>query len=151
MRAKEAVVINKSLSTLGIVVMALAKGDATYVPYRDAKLTRLLQDSLGGNSYTMLLATVHPRPAGVPPLHVFFFRRRFTLPSCVRLLGVLRVLLLAPSPSLCVSACVERGRARARERDFERESARACGAPRIRQQRGIGVVSRRRRRGARKR
>eukprot|EP00802_Teleaulax_amphioxeia_P003314 Tamp_03317.p1 GENE.Tamp_03317~~Tamp_03317.p1 ORF type:complete len:600 (+),score=234.07 Tamp_03317:1581-3380(+) len=63
MRAKEAVVINKSLSTLGIVVMALAKGDATYVPYRDAKLTRLLQDSLGGNSYTMLLATVHPRPA----------------------------------------------------------------------------------------
>ena len=63
MRAKEAVVINKSLSTLGNVVMALAKGDATYVPYRDAKLTRLLQDSLGGNSYTQLLATVHPRPA----------------------------------------------------------------------------------------
>jgi hypothetical protein len=62
-RAKEAVMINKSLSTLGTVVMALAKGDATYVPYRDAKLTRLLQDSLGGNSYTMLLATVHPRPA----------------------------------------------------------------------------------------
>ena len=110
MRAKEAVVINKSLSTLGIVVMALAKGDATYVPYRDAKLTRLLQDSLGGNSYTMLLATVHPRPAGVPPLDVFFF---VAASHCVRLLGVLRVLLLAPSPSLCVSACVERGRARA--------------------------------------
>lgn len=63
LRAKEAVVINKSLSTLGNVVMALAKGDATYVPYRDAKLTRLLQDSLGGNSYTALLATIHPRPA----------------------------------------------------------------------------------------
>jgi len=43
LRAKEAVVINKSLSTLGNVVMALAKGDAPYVPYRDSKLTRLLQ------------------------------------------------------------------------------------------------------------
>ena len=63
MRAKEAVIINKSLSTLGNVVMALAKGDASYVPYRDAKLTRLLQDSLGGNSYTALLATIHPRAA----------------------------------------------------------------------------------------
>ena len=62
LRAKEAVVINKSLSTLGLVVMALAKGDAAYVPYRDSKLTRLLQDSLGGNSYTTLMATLHPRP-----------------------------------------------------------------------------------------
>lgn len=62
MRAKEAVIINKSLSTLGTVVMALAKGDASYVPYRDSKLTRLLQDSLGGNSHTTLLATLHPRP-----------------------------------------------------------------------------------------
>ncbi|EKX41707.1 hypothetical protein GUITHDRAFT_153719 [Guillardia theta CCMP2712] len=61
LRAKEAVIINKSLSTLGTVVMALAKGDATYVPYRDSKLTRLLQDSLGGNSFTTLIATIHPR------------------------------------------------------------------------------------------
>eukprot|EP00960_Hanusia_phi_P053157 761874-Hanusia_phi.AAC.2 len=61
LRAKEAVIINKSLSTLGTVVMALAKGDASYVPYRDSKLTRLLQDSLGGNSFTTLIATIHPR------------------------------------------------------------------------------------------
>lgn len=62
MRAKEAVIINKSLSTLGSVVMALAKKDSSYVPFRDSKLTRLLQDSLRGSSYTTLIATIHPRP-----------------------------------------------------------------------------------------
>ena len=57
---KEAVVINKSLSALGNVVMALQRSDYTHVPYRDSKLTRLLQDSLGGNSYTTVLATLNP-------------------------------------------------------------------------------------------
>lgn len=61
MRAKEAVIINKSLSTLGSVVMALAKKDNSFVPFRDSKLTRLLQDSLRGSSYTTLIATIHPR------------------------------------------------------------------------------------------
>ena len=59
-RMKEAVVINKSLSALGNVVMALQRADYTHVPYRESKLTRLLQDSLGGNSYTTLLATLNP-------------------------------------------------------------------------------------------
>jgi hypothetical protein len=59
-RMKEAVVINKSLSALGNVVMALQRSDYTHVPYRDSKLTRLLQDSLGGNSYTTVLATLNP-------------------------------------------------------------------------------------------
>lgn len=59
-RKKEAVVINKSLSALGNVVMALQRSDYTHVPYRDSKLTRLLQDSLGGNSFTTLLATLNP-------------------------------------------------------------------------------------------
>jgi hypothetical protein len=59
-RKKEAVVINKSLSALGNVVMALQRNDYTHVPYRDSKLTRLLQDSLGGNSFTTLLATLNP-------------------------------------------------------------------------------------------
>jgi hypothetical protein len=59
-RMKEAVVINKSLSALGNVVMALQRSDYSHVPYRESKLTRLLQDSLGGNSFTTLLATLNP-------------------------------------------------------------------------------------------
>lgn len=53
---KEAQHINKSLSALGGVMNALTSGQANaHVPYRDSKLTRLLQDSLGGNSETTLL------------------------------------------------------------------------------------------------
>jgi hypothetical protein len=58
LRLKEALHINSSLSALGKVVIALERGE--YVPYRDSKLTRLLQNSLGGNSYTSLLAAIHP-------------------------------------------------------------------------------------------
>ncbi|XP_024518825.1 kinesin-like protein KIN-12E [Selaginella moellendorffii] len=62
-RLKEAVNINKSLSTLGLVIMVLvdvANGKQRHVPYRDSKLTYLLQDSLGGNSKTMIISTVSP-------------------------------------------------------------------------------------------
>mgnify|MGYP001066639753 FL=1 len=58
-RLKEAVVINKSLSALGNVILGIDRKDK-HIPYRDSKLTRILQDSLGGNSYTSLLATVTP-------------------------------------------------------------------------------------------
>uniref|UniRef100_A0A3Q2PC78 Kinesin-like protein n=1 Tax=Fundulus heteroclitus TaxID=8078 RepID=A0A3Q2PC78_FUNHE len=54
-RLKEATKINLSLSTLGNVISALVDGKSTHVPYRNSKLTRLLQDSLGGNSKTMML------------------------------------------------------------------------------------------------
>mmetsp|Transcript_12804 Transcript_12804/g.32313 ORF Transcript_12804/g.32313 Transcript_12804/m.32313 type:complete len:1091 (+) Transcript_12804:231-3503(+) len=59
-RFQEAVVINTSLSALGKVVLALASNHRSHVPYRDSKLTRMLQNSLGGNSYTTLLATIDP-------------------------------------------------------------------------------------------
>ena len=49
--------INKSLSTLGNVIFALTDGKSSHVPYRDSKLTRVLQDSLGGNSKTSLIIT----------------------------------------------------------------------------------------------
>ncbi|KAH9695743.1 kinesin-like protein KIN-12D [Citrus sinensis] len=62
-RLKEAANINKSLSTLGHVIMILvelAPGKTKHVPYRDSRLTFLLQDSLGGNSKTMIIANVSP-------------------------------------------------------------------------------------------
>lgn len=51
-RLKEATKINLSLSALGNVISALVDGKSKHVPYRDSKLTRILQDSLGGNTKT---------------------------------------------------------------------------------------------------
>ncbi|XP_064815047.1 kinesin-like protein KIF13B [Oncorhynchus masou masou] len=64
-RMKEGNNINKSLSTLGLVISALAdqgagKNKTKFVPYRDSVLTWLLKDSLGGNSRTAMVATVSP-------------------------------------------------------------------------------------------
>ncbi|KAM1255888.1 hypothetical protein ACFX1Q_030096 [Malus domestica] len=62
-RLKEATNINKSLSTLGLVIMNLvnmSNGKSLHVPYRDSKLTFLLQDSLGGNSKTIIIANISP-------------------------------------------------------------------------------------------
>ncbi|XP_076022411.1 kinesin-like protein KIF3B [Genypterus blacodes] len=59
-RLKEATKINLSLSALGNVISALVDGRSTHIPYRDSKLTRLLQDSLGGNARTVMVATVGP-------------------------------------------------------------------------------------------
>ena len=58
-RLKEAGNINKSLSTLGMVINALTcEKTRTHIPYRDSKLTCLLRDSLGGNSKTFIIATI---------------------------------------------------------------------------------------------
>lgn len=65
-RIKEGISINSGLLALGNVISALgdparAKSHtASYVPYRDSKLTRLLQDSLGGNAHTLMIACVSP-------------------------------------------------------------------------------------------
>uniref|UniRef100_A0A673MR86 Kinesin-like protein KIF13B n=1 Tax=Sinocyclocheilus rhinocerous TaxID=307959 RepID=A0A673MR86_9TELE len=64
-RLKEGSNINKSLTTLGLVISALAdqgagKNKNKFVPYRDSVLTWLLKDSLGGNSRTAMVATVSP-------------------------------------------------------------------------------------------
>lgn len=59
-RLEEAIKINLSLTTLCHVISSLVDGKSQYVPYRDSKLTRLLQDSLGGNTKTIMIANIGP-------------------------------------------------------------------------------------------
>ena len=61
-RAKEGIAINGGLLALGNVISALGDKSkkASHVPYRDSKITRLLQDSLGGNSRTIMIACISP-------------------------------------------------------------------------------------------
>lgn len=63
-RLQEANKINLSLSTLGLVISSLVDGKSTHVPYRDSKLTRLLQDSLGGNAKTVMVSHYSRRGGG---------------------------------------------------------------------------------------
>ena len=57
---EEAKKINKSLSALGMVINSLTDGKSSHIPYRDSKLTRILQESLGGNSRTTLIINCSP-------------------------------------------------------------------------------------------
>ena len=59
-RLKEGTKINLSLSALGNVIKALVDGKSKYIPYRDSKLTRMLEDSLGGNTKTLMVANISP-------------------------------------------------------------------------------------------
>lgn len=74
-RAREGIKINEGLLALGNVINALAdeerlaKGEKVYVPYRQSKLTRLLQDALGGNSQTLILACVSPSNTNASETH----------------------------------------------------------------------------------
>ncbi|KAJ2755263.1 hypothetical protein GGI19_001792 [Coemansia pectinata] len=63
-RLKEGAHINKSLLSLGTVIARLAEdgGDRGHIPYRDSKLTRILQPSLGGNAKTLIICTITPSP-----------------------------------------------------------------------------------------
>ncbi|KAF8357330.1 klp-19 [Pristionchus pacificus] len=58
-RKKEGIKINEGLHALGKVIQALS-AEEKHIPYRDSKITRLLQDSLGGSSYTVMIACVSP-------------------------------------------------------------------------------------------
>ncbi|XP_044316591.1 osmotic avoidance abnormal protein 3 [Drosophila rhopaloa] len=59
-RLKEASKINLSLSALGNVISSLVDGKSKHVPFRDSKLTRMLQDSLGGNTKTLMISCISP-------------------------------------------------------------------------------------------
>ncbi|CAO3599895.1 unnamed protein product [Absidia cylindrospora] len=67
-RAREGIAINSGLLALGNVISALGDESrkSAHVPYRDSKLTRLLQDSLGGNSQTLMMACVSPSDSNFP-------------------------------------------------------------------------------------
>merc|ERR1712185_2552 len=64
---KEAIAINQSLSALGNVINALSDPKKTgHIPYRSSKLTHLLEESLGGNSHTVMLAAMSPAGRNFP-------------------------------------------------------------------------------------
>ncbi|KAL9399747.1 hypothetical protein Peur_008708 [Populus x canadensis] len=69
MRRKEGSYINKSLLTLGTVISKLTDGRAAHIPYRDSKLTRLLQSSLSGHGRVSLICTVTPSSSSSEETH----------------------------------------------------------------------------------
>eukprot|EP00268_Persea_americana_P022805 TRINITY_DN22601_c0_g1_i1.p1 TRINITY_DN22601_c0_g1~~TRINITY_DN22601_c0_g1_i1.p1 ORF type:complete len:1106 (-),score=268.84 TRINITY_DN22601_c0_g1_i1:302-3619(-) len=69
LRRKEGSYINKSLLTLGTVIGKLSEGKASHVPYRDSKLTRLLQSSLSGRGHVSLICTVTPASSNLEETH----------------------------------------------------------------------------------
>ncbi|MCL7043469.1 hypothetical protein MKW94_012705 [Papaver nudicaule] len=78
-RLKEGCHINRSLLTLGTVVRKLSKGRNGHVPYRDSKLTRILQCSLGGNARTAIICTISPART-----HVEQSRNTLLFASCAK-------------------------------------------------------------------
>jgi hypothetical protein len=88
-RLEESKRINSSLSALGNVISALtdARGARPHVPYRDSKLTRLLEDSLGGNCKTTILAMISPALdafPGAPLRHALLCMRGRCAPLACR-------------------------------------------------------------------
>ncbi|KAF6169457.1 hypothetical protein GIB67_004738 [Kingdonia uniflora] len=78
-RLKEGCHINRSLLTLGTVIRKLSKGRHGHVPYRDSKLTRILQPSLGGNARTAIICTMSPART-----HVEQSRNTLLFASCAK-------------------------------------------------------------------
>uniref|UniRef100_A0A5B7AP28 Kinesin-like protein n=1 Tax=Davidia involucrata TaxID=16924 RepID=A0A5B7AP28_DAVIN len=78
-RLKEGCHINRSLLTLGTVIRKLSKGRNGHVPFRDSKLTRILQSSLGGNARTSIICTMSPARS-----HVEQSRNTLLFASCAK-------------------------------------------------------------------
>ncbi|KAG6700860.1 hypothetical protein I3842_08G134600 [Carya illinoinensis] len=78
-RLKEGCHINRSLLTLGTVIRKLSKGRNGHVPFRDSKLTRILQSSLGGNARTAIICTMSPARS-----HVEQSRNTLLFASCAK-------------------------------------------------------------------
>ncbi|KAI4389953.1 hypothetical protein MLD38_002117 [Melastoma candidum] len=78
-RLKEGSHINRSLLTLGTVIRKLSTGRNSHIPYRDSKLTRILQNSLGGNAKTAIICTLNPARS-----HVEQSRNTLLFASCAK-------------------------------------------------------------------
>ncbi|XP_023545785.1 kinesin-like protein KIN-7G [Cucurbita pepo subsp. pepo] len=78
-RLKEGCHINRSLLALGTVIRKLSKGRNGHVPYRDSKLTRILQNSLGGNGRTAIICTMSPAR-----IHVEQSRNTLLFATCAK-------------------------------------------------------------------
>ncbi|CAN8278715.1 unnamed protein product [Cochlearia groenlandica] len=78
-RLKEGSHINRSLLTLGTVIRKLSKGKTGHIPFRDSKLTRILQTSLGGNARTAIICTMSPAR-----IHVEQSRNTLLFASCAK-------------------------------------------------------------------
>ncbi|KAL6959970.1 hypothetical protein U1Q18_040119 [Sarracenia purpurea var. burkii] len=78
-RLKEGCHINRSLLTLGTVIRKLSKGRNGHIPFRDSKLTRILQSSLGGNAKTAIICTMSPARS-----HVEQSRNTLLFASCAK-------------------------------------------------------------------
>ncbi|TYJ10206.1 hypothetical protein E1A91_A11G192200v1 [Gossypium mustelinum] len=78
-RLKEGCHINRSLLTLGTVIRKLSKGRNGHIPFRDSKLTRILQSSLGGNARTAIICTMSPARS-----HVEQSRNTLLFASCAK-------------------------------------------------------------------
>ena len=113
--------INKSLSTLGLVISNLAKESSVndaFIPYRDSVLTWLLKENLGGNSRSVMVATVSPSAGALPsPLPFVAPRSRCLriwrcwcwcwclLPYCVTLLCYTTATACASASSIFLCFC----------------------------------------------
>ncbi|PSS29916.1 Kinesin-like protein [Actinidia chinensis var. chinensis] len=78
-RLKEGCHINRSLLTLGTVIRKLSKGRIGHIPFRDSKLTRILQSSLGGNARTAIICTMSPARS-----HIEQSRNTLLFASCAK-------------------------------------------------------------------
>lgn len=117
----EAKNINKSLSALGNVISALADGNKTHIPYRDSKLTRILQESLGGNARTTIIICCSPASFnesetkstldfGRLILHIFNMPRHILLYFLGRLYKPRLLQVNAPRPSRTLYASTRSSR-----------------------------------------
>uniref|UniRef100_A0A804NTZ9 Kinesin motor domain-containing protein n=1 Tax=Zea mays TaxID=4577 RepID=A0A804NTZ9_MAIZE len=78
-RLKEGCHINRSLLALGTVIRKLSMGSNAHIPYRDSKLTRILQPSLGGNARTAIICTLSPATS-----HIEHSRNTLLFGSCAK-------------------------------------------------------------------